>query len=84
MIDRTHTDTAALIQKLPPHISNLLVKGDQDQAELLEIILDLGRQPEARFLTKTMSLSVEEVSEKDIQHVIQRVGDFGVDNRAGI
>lgn len=84
MIDRTGSDTEALIQKLPPHISDSLVKGEQDQTELLEIVLDLGRQPEARFLSRTIPLSIEEVAEKDIQHVIQRVGDFGSDNRAGI
>lgn len=84
MIDRTDSDTDALIQKLPPHISDPLVKREQDQTELLEIVLDLGRQPEARFLSKTIPLSLEEVAEKDIQHVIQRVGDFGSDNRAGI
>jgi len=47
-------------------------------------VLDLGRQPEARFLGREMSLSETEVSRQDIDHVVSRISAFGDDNRAGI
>jgi stage III sporulation protein SpoIIIAA len=51
---------------------------------LLEIILDLGRQPEARFTDHETILSEQEVTQNDIDYVIQRIGKFMGDNRAGI
>ncbi len=76
-------DLGVLIDKLPTHIQNPL--GDrEDLDQLLEVILDLGREPEARFLEHSVSLGQAEVSEDDIQHTIARIGRFGEDNRAGI
>ena len=77
------TDLEAIIEKLPPRIAEPLVKRG-DNIELLEVILDLGREPEARFLDESFILSSQEVSEQDIQYVIQQIGPFGGDNRAGI
>ena len=72
-----------MIDKLPPHIQDPLnSRSDLDQ--LLEVVLDLGREPEARFLEESVSLGSAEVSEADIQHTIDRIGRFGEDNRAGI
>jgi len=52
--------------------------------ELLEVVLDLGREPEARFPAHAVRLSDGFVNREDMQHVIGRVGTFGKDNRAGI
>ncbi len=52
--------------------------------DLIEIVLDLGRVPEARFPDTTVQLDEEPVSDDDIRYVIDRVGTFGDDNRAGI
>jgi stage III sporulation protein SpoIIIAA len=52
--------------------------------DLLEIILDMGRVPTARYTDKEVILSNEEVSPEMIQYVVERVGDFDLDNRAGI
>ncbi len=52
--------------------------------ELLEIVLDLGRVPEARFLNSTVQLDDNPITEDDIEYVTERVGEFGDDNRAGI
>ena len=84
MIDHTDVDIGTLIDRLPPHISEPLAHADRDQTQLLEVVLDLGRRPEARFLNETVLLSDREVSEEDLQYVTQRIGEFGVDNRAGI
>ncbi len=77
------SDLDIIIEKLPPHIAEPF--GDNARpGELLEVVLDLGREPQARFLTETTTLSSREVTEEDIQYVVQRIGTFGADNRAGI
>ena len=77
------TDLDELIDKLPPHIAEPLASRE-DKTSLLEVILDLGRDPEARFLDESYVLSSREVTEEDIHYVTQRIGPIGGDNRAGI
>ncbi len=76
-------DLEALLDIFPPHIQKPLNK-QEDIHELLEVILDLGRPPEARFPGREIILNPEEVTEQDIEYVASRVGTFGDDNRAGI
>ncbi len=52
--------------------------------ELLEIVLDLGRLPQARLVGRCALLSQEPVSAEQIDGVVAAVGSFGPDNRAGI
>ena len=52
--------------------------------DLLEVILDLGRKPEARYIDKTVPLSNKEVTREQIVSIISKIGKFGDDNRAGI
>lgn len=52
--------------------------------QLIEVIMDLGRQPEARFSDSVEYLSEIPVSKADLQHCVDRVGYFGGDNRAGL
>jgi stage III sporulation protein SpoIIIAA len=81
---RTITDDMdALFDVLPPHIKNPLVS-QQDIKDLLEVVLDLGRAPEARFPKREMELDGHEISEADIDYVVTRISAFGDDNRAGI
>ncbi len=76
-------DLEALVGALPPYVQAPLRElGSMD--ELLEVVLDLGRPPEARFPEREVVLAPGEVTEADIQHVVDRIGDFGDDNRAGI
>ena len=72
-----------VLEVLPDRVSYAL-RQREDLAELLEVVLDLGREPEARFVSGDTSLSAEEVSNEDLQGVIERLGEFGDDNRAGI
>jgi stage III sporulation protein SpoIIIAA len=74
----------AIIDKLPPHIAEPLVQREDKTELLLEVVLDLGREPEARFLNESYTLSSEEVTAQDIEYVTQRIGPFGGDNRAGL
>lgn len=76
-------DLLALFKVLPPYIRALLETGAEGE-NLIEIIMDLGRQPEARFTTYEMILSDKEVSQDDLDYVIERIGEFMGDNRAGI
>src|SRR5438128_7174234 len=72
-----------LLRVLPPTVGAAL----QQQADLdtlLEVVLDLGRRPEARFPGRVLYLNEEYVGHEDIRSVTSRVGAFGKDNRAGI
>src|SRR6185503_6561069 len=55
-----------------------------DKLSLIEVVLDLGRRPEARFPDSEVTLLDREVGEADIAHVVDHIGSFGDDNRAGI
>src|SRR5499433_3996588 len=68
---------------MPPHIRSLLEEYAQHDV-LLEVVLDLGRLPQARFLEHTEDLPGPQVSREDIDYVITHVSVFGKDNRAGI
>jgi len=73
-----------LLETLPLHIQQSLDQGPDDKEDLLEIIMDLGRLPEARYRGRERFLSDHEVGQEDIDYVIARIGAFGEDNRAGI
>ena len=77
------TDLEEVIEKLPPRIAERLVDRE-DKYELLEVVLDLGRTPEARFPDDTVILSDREIDHSDIEFVTGNISPFGADNRAGI
>jgi stage III sporulation protein SpoIIIAA len=76
-------DLEALLDILPPHIRQPLGQ-QRGISELLEVVLDLGRPPEARFPKQEVVLNPQETSEQDIDYVVSHIGSFGDDNRAGI
>ncbi|HMN28039.1 MAG TPA: R3H domain-containing nucleic acid-binding protein [Caldilineaceae bacterium] len=76
-------DLELLLEILPSPVRAALEQVNQS-AELIEVIMDLGRLPQARFTWGEMYLSDEEITANDLQTTIDRVGDFGSDNRAGI
>src|SRR3954452_10940855 len=55
-----------------------------ERGALIEIVMDLGRRPEARFQSSEFFLSDTDVTREDLQWVVDRIGVFGDDNRAGI
>ena len=79
----TVDDLDAFLRVLPPAVRAGL-EGSPDLPELMEVILDLGRPPLARFRTSETHLADEEVTEADIAAVTAHIGPFGDDNRAGI
>ncbi|HZK67350.1 MAG TPA: R3H domain-containing nucleic acid-binding protein [Chloroflexota bacterium] len=76
-------DIDALLDALPPHIRDP-IKIMANRSDLVEIIMDLGRPPEARFPGMETILSPHDVTEEDLEYVIEHIGVFGDDNRAGI
>src|SRR5690348_5086963 len=73
----------ALLRGLPPDIGQR-VRALDGLSGLLEIVMDLGRLPEARFTGREETLAQREVSAEDLSFVISHIGQFGGDNRAGI
>ncbi len=76
-------DLDALLDVLPIDIRHAVEKAD-DSENLLEIILDLGRVPTARFVDHEVNLRETEVTRAEIDYVDERTGEFDADNRAGI
>lgn len=65
------------------HIRQAVVKAD-DSDNLLEIVMDLGRVPVARFVQGEVVLDQNEITREDIDHVVNKIGEFDADNRAGL
>ena len=76
-------DLDKLLKILPDHLQSHL-NTHPLLANLIEVVMDLGRPPEARFLEKAEILSETVITQEDLDACIQRVGDFSGDNRAGI
>ena len=76
-------DLPALLEILPDKIKLPLEKHDLNG--LIEVVMDYGRLPEARFFDgKRVDLGSEAVTLGDINYAVNRVGEFTSDNRAGI
>lgn len=76
-------DLNRLLDIVPDEIRQPLEQHPQ-RNNLIEIVMDLGRQPEARFPSLAEPLSQTPVSKAHLNYCIERVGHFGGDNRAGI
>ena len=78
-----NNDLEKLIENLPfflqDHLSN-----HPNKDKLIEIVLDLGRRPEARFMNGSEYLSQKIVSWQDIDFITKRISKFSNENRAGI
>jgi len=76
-------DLDALLGILPGNIVEAVHKAN-DYDNLLEIILDLGRVPTARYVQGEVVLINKEISRAELDHVVERIGEFDADNRAGL
>jgi stage III sporulation protein SpoIIIAA len=89
-------DLDTLLSVLPPVITDSLRRIGRFN-ELIEVVMDLGRPPEARYVgldgsngdgivakEETLELRSDEVTQDDIEYVLEGVGSFDEDNRAGI
>jgi stage III sporulation protein SpoIIIAA len=80
---RITDDLEALMKVIPIHVCERLRTLNRFD-ELLEVILDLGRVPTARYVDGEITLSETEVSHVDLDYVVSRIGAFDADNRAGM
>ena len=79
----SNNDLEKLIENLPfflqEHLNEHIYRD-----QLIEIVLDLGRRPEARFVHGPEYLSQKIISWQDIDYVTKRISKFSNENRAGI
>ena len=71
-----------LVVALPARVARAVREEGVD--DLIEVVLDLGRPPAARYATREVVFDADEVTALDIDHVVGSVSEFGEDNRAGI
>jgi stage III sporulation protein SpoIIIAA len=76
-------DLDLMLDVLPKHIAEVVRELD-DSDNLLEIVMDLGRLPKARFVHREAVLSDKEVAYDDINAITGLISEFDDDNRAGI
>ncbi|MHB8767246.1 MAG: R3H domain-containing nucleic acid-binding protein, partial [Deferrisomatales bacterium] len=79
---RPEGDLGLLLDTLPLPLRRALRAHPVD--DLVEVVLDLGRPPEARFFHEARFLLDRPVTRDDLAHVLALVGEFTADNRAGI
>jgi stage III sporulation protein SpoIIIAA len=78
-----NNDLKKLIDNLPFFLQEHLNQ-HPNKDKLIEIVLDLGRRPEARFVSGPEYLSQKIISWQDIDYLTKRVSKFSNENRAGI
>ncbi|HLV44776.1 MAG TPA: R3H domain-containing nucleic acid-binding protein [Aggregatilineales bacterium] len=76
-------DLFSLLNVLPPEIASVIMEIGRND-DLIEVILDLGRVPTARYTDGEKVLAEQDVTQDDIDSVVTQIGEFDADNRAGI
>ena len=80
---RITDDLDRLLEVLPDPVREALAPPEARE-QLLEVVLDLGRVPEARYPGRAVNLGDAVVERSDLAAVVEQLGAFGGDNRAGI
>ncbi len=83
-MDKRITDDFDILRNVLPQRIRAAIDHLGDTSQLLEIVLDLGRIPTARYINQEYDLSQSDVTEADLQQLVAELGDFDDDNRAGI
>ncbi|CAN4115003.1 unnamed protein product [Withania somnifera] len=81
--DGVMSDLDLFLEILPLRMRNELFM-HQEIGELIEVVMDLGRKPLARYPSGDWIISELPVKREDLHHAISKVGDFSDDNRSGI
>ena len=78
------TDDLDRLLEVLPEVVQASLASEASREQLLEVVLDLGRAPEARYPGRVRALGEEPLQRGDLAAVVERLGRFGGDNRAGI
>jgi len=81
--ERITDDLQRLLALLPTPVQEALAPAER-RNQLLEVVLDLGRIPEARYPGRSVELGGNCLERHDLEEMVNRIGQFGADNRAGI
>jgi stage III sporulation protein SpoIIIAA len=84
MASQRVTDDLDRLLALLPAVVQAALATAESREQLLEVVLDLGRVPEARYPDQVRALGTEPLERSDLAAVVERIGCFGGDNRAGI
>jgi stage III sporulation protein SpoIIIAA len=82
-LTQAREDLHKLLSILPQSIYEP-IQSHGRETELLEVVMDLGRQPTARYTDLELVLRTTEVTQLEIDQVVAGIGEFDDDNRAGI
>jgi stage III sporulation protein SpoIIIAA len=83
-MERRITDNINELKRVLPTHLNQALDNIGNTEDLLEIVLDLGRPPTARFVEGEVTLLDGEVTRDDIDAIVSNIGAFDADNRAGM
>jgi len=83
-IDLNNSSDLKKLFNIFPFDIQLTLENHVNKHEVLEIVLDLGKRAEARFLNRTEYISKRNVSWQDLDYIVRHIGKFNDDNRAGI
>ena len=83
-MDKRITDDFDILRRVLPLRIRSAIDDLGNTSQLLEIVLDLGRAPTARYINGEYELSPREVTDEDLRALVDELGDFDADNRAGI
>jgi len=78
------TDDLDRLLALLPEVVQAALATAESREQLLEVVLDLGRVPEARYPGQVSALGNQPLERADLAVVVEKLGSFGGDNRAGI
>lgn len=81
--DESDVELGRLLSLLPEEMRQKVSEHPEHQ-QLIEVVMDLGRKPLARFPSGDFVLSACPITFEDLEHATSQVGDFAIDNRAGI
>lgn len=83
-MEKRITDDIDKLKRVLPDYINVKLDNIGDTDRLLEIVLDLGRFPTARYVDGEVILVEREVTREDLDDIVANIGDFDADNRAGM
>ncbi|MEM7034969.1 MAG: R3H domain-containing nucleic acid-binding protein, partial [Chloroflexota bacterium] len=72
-----------MLSIFPDDIQTILKERVTDQ-HLIEVVIDLGRKPFAQFSEGEVTLGEREITQPELDSIVDQIGEFMGDNRAGI